>query len=172
MSDEMQSEPTYVAPETGEALWFFGMLVLVKASGAQTGGRFCLTEQVGRRGVATPLHRQLADEETFFVLDGEVRFFLDGREPVSATAGATAYIPAGTVHAFAVVSETARWLNLTTPNHEAFFRAAGEPARERVLPPEMPPDMPAVMAAAARYGVDIVGPPPGDTTRSDGAEAP
>ena len=126
MSDEMQSESTYVAPEAGEALWFFGMLVLVKASGAQTGGRFCLTEQVGRRGVATPLHRQLTDEETFFVLDGEVRFFLDGREPVSAMAGATAYIPAGTVHAFAVVSETARWLNLTTPNHEAFFRAAGQ----------------------------------------------
>jgi quercetin dioxygenase-like cupin family protein len=148
-------------PEEGEALWFFGMLVLFKASSEQTAGRFCLTEQRGPRGIATPLHRQPGDEETFYLLEGELRFYLDGEEPITAQAGSTAYIPPGAAHAFEVASDTARWLNLTTPNHEAFFRAAGEEASERTLPPEMAPDMAKVMAAAEKFGVEILGPPPG-----------
>jgi quercetin dioxygenase-like cupin family protein len=161
MADNNNTQAVYVAPGTEEALWFFGMLVLVKASGEQTGCQFCLTEQVGRRGIATPLHRQHNDDETFMVLEGRVQFYLGEEMTIEADAGATAYIPAGQPHAFEVVSETARWLNLTTPNHEAFFRAAGQPAEERTLPPDMPPDMPVVMDAAARYGVEILGPPPG-----------
>lgn len=166
MTDITQAKATYVAPGEGEALWFFGLLVLVKASGNETSDRFCLTEQVGRQGVATPLHLQLADEETFHVLEGEMRFYLGEGEPILASAGATAYIPAGMPHAFEVVSQTARWLNLTTPNHEAFFRAAGELALERALPPAQPPDMEKVMTAAAQYGVEIIGPPPGSSAES------
>ena len=151
-----------VMTDEGEALWFFGLLTIVKASAESTGGQFSLTEQQGRRGVATPLHRQPADQETFYILDGEVRFHIvDTNDPVLATAGSTVHVPAGTVHAFEIVSDTARFLNLTTPNHEAFFRAAADPAQERTLPPDMPPDMPRIMAAAERYGVEILGPPPG-----------
>jgi quercetin dioxygenase-like cupin family protein len=158
----MELTPRAVAPGEGEALWFFGMLVLFKATGAETGGKFCLTEQLARRGPATPLHRQPADDETFFVLEGQLRFYLGEGKPLLAGPGTTVYVPAGAPHAFAVVAETARVLNLTTPNHEAFFRAAGEPAPERVLPPEAPPDMAKVSAAAAQYGVEILGPPPSD----------
>lgn len=150
-----------VGADEGEALWFFGMLVLVKASSGDTDDQFSLTEQRARRGTATPFHRQIADQETFHVLDGKLRFYLDEGEPIVAGAGATLYIPAGAAHAFEVVSETARWLNLTTPNHEAFFRAAADPAQARTYPPEQAPDMPRVMAAAERYGVEILGPPPG-----------
>jgi quercetin dioxygenase-like cupin family protein len=145
----------------GEALWFFGTLLLLKATAEQTGGRFCLCEQRGRRGMATPLHRQPADDETFIVLEGELRFFLGDAPPVAGGPGTTVHVPAGAPHAFAVASEAARWLDLTTPNHEAFFRAAGEPASERVLPPDAPPDMAKVGDAAARFGVEILGPPPG-----------
>jgi hypothetical protein len=60
-----------------------------------------------------------------------------------------------------VAFQSARWLDLTTPNHEAFFRAAGEPAPEWVLPPEAPPDMAKVGEAAVQFGVEILGPPPG-----------
>ena len=157
----MGQAPQVVDGGEGEALWFFGTLLLLKATGEQTGGRFCLCEQRGRRGMATPLHRQPADDETFVVLEGGVRFFLGDGPPVAAGPGATVHVPAGTPHAFAVASEAARWLDLTTPNHEAFFRAAGEPAPERVLPPYAPPDMAKVGAAAERFGVEILGPPPG-----------
>jgi hypothetical protein len=52
-----------------EALWFFGTLLLLKATAEQTGGRFYLCEQRARRGMVTPLHRQPADDETFVVLE-------------------------------------------------------------------------------------------------------
>lgn len=111
--------------------------------------------------MATPLHRQPADDETFVVLEGELRFFLGDGAPVEGGPGTTVYVPAGAPHAIAVASESARLLVLTTPNHEAFFRAAGEPAPEPTLPPDAPPDMAKVEAAAERFGVEILGPPPG-----------
>ena len=124
----MGQEPFARDSDEGEALWFFGTLLLLKATADQTGGRFSLCEQRGRRGMATPLHRQPADDETFIVLEGELQFFLGDGSPIAAGAGATVHVPAGAPHAFAVTSAEARWLDLTTPNHEAFFRAAGEAA--------------------------------------------
>jgi quercetin dioxygenase-like cupin family protein len=150
-----------LAPAEGEALWFFGTLLMFKASAAQTGGRFALVEQVAPRGVATPLHAQPQDDESFYVLEGELTFYLADNPPFRAAAGAFVHIPAGVPHAFRVDSETARYLDLTTAQHERFMRAAGEPARERVPPPPGPPDMDTVMAAARQHGVDILGPPPG-----------
>jgi hypothetical protein len=49
---------------------------------------------------------------------------------------------------------------VTTSQHAAFFRAAGDPAAELTLPPPGPPDMDKVMAAADRYKIDILGPLP------------
>lgn len=153
--------PYALGSEDGEALWFFGTLLTVKAGAEQTGGRFALVEQYAPRGMATPLHIQPEDDETFYVLEGDLTFYIEDGQPIPAPAGSFVHIPAGTPHAFQVDSETARFLDLTTPQHESFMRAAGEPAQERVLPPPGPPDMERVGAAAQKYGVDIVGPPPG-----------
>ena len=148
-------------PQQGEALWFFGGLATVKASAEQTGGRFSITEQMFPGGMATPLHSQPEDDETFYVLEGDLTFYLEDGQPLSASAGSFVHLPAGTVHAYQVDSETARVLNITTPQHERFFRAAGEPAQTPTLPPQAPPDMDKVTAAANEYGVEILGPPPG-----------
>jgi hypothetical protein len=62
-----------------------------------------------------------------------------------------------------VESETARYLIITTAQHERFYRAAfGDPARTRDLPPEEPGDMERINAAAREYKVESVSPPPGD----------
>ena len=147
--------------EEGEAFWFFGGLVTVKASAQQTGGRFALTEQLFPGGIATPLHSQPEDDESFYVLEGEVTFYLEDGQPLPAYAGAFVHVPAGVPHAFQVNSDSARILNVTTAQHERFFRATSDPAPERVIPPEAPPDMDRLMAAAQAYGVEILGPPPG-----------
>jgi quercetin dioxygenase-like cupin family protein len=157
----MGRAPYALGAEEGEALWFFGTLLVLKATAEQTGGHFCLCEQRARQGTATPLHRQPADEETFFVLDGELQFFLGDGSSMAAGPGATVHVPAGTPHAFVVTSAEARFLNLTTPHHEAFFRAASDPAPAPILPPTEPPDMGKVIAAAEQFGVEILGPPPG-----------
>ena len=160
----VHTNPTAYAlgSEDGEALWFFGTLAIFKATAEQTGGRFSLVEQLAPRGMATPLHVHRQDDESFYVIEGELTVYLeDSDHPIPASAGAFVHIPGGVVHAFQVESETARWLDLTTPQHERFMRAAGEPAQERVLPPEGLIDMEKVGAAQQQHGIEILGPPPG-----------
>ena len=158
---DINPTPYALGSEDGEALWFFGTLATFKATAEQTGGQFALVEQVAPRGVATPLHVQPEDHESFYVLEGELTFYFEDGQPIPARAGSFVHVPKGMAHAFQVDSETARWLCLTTPQHEYFMRAAGEAAQGRVLPPAGPPDEEKVDAAAQKYGIEILGPPPG-----------
>ena len=119
--------------------------------------------------MATPLHSQPQDDETFYLLEGNLTFYLGDGRPLRASFGATVHVPRGAAHAYRVESKTARMLVLTTPQHERFFRAAGEPARARTLPPPAPPDMGKVMAAAEKYGVEILGPRPGTPRPREGS---
>jgi hypothetical protein len=64
-------------------------------------------------------------------------------------------------HAFQVDSEVARWLDLTTPEQERFFRVVGEPAQARELPPVEPPPMDKIMSVIDEFHITILGPPPG-----------
>ena len=161
------NRPTKAVPygrgsEAGEALWFLGQLFVIKAAGEDTGGAFALSEVLCSPGPAAPLHVQPDEDETFYVLEGEITFHADGEE-VIASAGSTVFLPRGTPHSFRVDSETARLLVLNTPaGHERFFRAMGEPAAARTLPPppEGPPDMDAMARAAEDAGFRILGPPP------------
>jgi quercetin dioxygenase-like cupin family protein len=165
----MNTNPTPYAlgSEEGVALWFHGVLVTIKATAEQTGGEFFLMEELASRGMATPLHVHPRDDESFYILEGELTFYLEGGQPIPASAGSFVHIPKGNFpHAFQVDSETARFLVLTTPAHEHFIRAAAEPAQSRTIPPQEPPDMEKVRAAAAEYGVEILGPPPGTQSRS------
>ena len=94
-----------------------------------------------------------------YVLEGEMTFWAEG-ERISARAGSVIHIPGGCVHAFRTDTD-ARFLALTTPQHELFMRAAGEPA----LALEMPAggmDLQRILPAAQRYGVEVLGPPPTD----------
>jgi quercetin dioxygenase-like cupin family protein len=155
--------PLALDPGEGEALWFNNDLLTFKATGAQTGGAYLLVEELARRGKVTPLHTHPAEEETFYVLDGEALMHLDGEQrPI--TAGGFVSVPPGVPHAYLVTSETARTLILITPGSgatEDFFRAAGEPAAERELPPAGPLDIERISTAARHTGaVAILGPPP------------
>ena len=158
---DINPTPYALGSEDGEALWFFGTLATFKATAEQTGGQYTLVEQVAPRGVATPLHVQPEDHESFYVLEGELTFYFEDGQPIPATAGSFVHVPKGMAHAFQVDSETARWFCLPTPQHKNFMRAAGEAAQGRVLPPAGLPDEEKVDAAAQKYGIEILGPPPG-----------
>ena len=56
--------------------------------------------------------------------------------------------------------DDARLLNITTPGHERFVRAAGDPAAATGFPPAGPPDMPRLLNAAEAFGTAMLGPPP------------
>ena len=150
-------------PDAGDALWFNNDLLTFKATGAETGGAFVLVEELARRDKATPLHAHAHEDETFYIVEGQALFHLDGSER-SLGAGGFVSVPRGVPHAYRVTSEVARSLILITPGSgamETFFRDAGEPAAERRLPAETPLDIERIAAAAERTGaVTVLGPPP------------
>jgi quercetin dioxygenase-like cupin family protein len=157
-----QADWCAVAPQEGEAIWFNGALQNVKLPGEWSNEALSIVEVTSTAGRATGLHIDPSDE-TFYVLEGELRFHVDG-EDLSATAGHTVSIRRGVRHAFLVVSETARFLVMNAPGtQDSFFRAGGVPARSRDFADAPPPDLERTRAAAREYGVELVGPPPFET---------
>jgi quercetin dioxygenase-like cupin family protein len=149
-------------PDTQAAIWFLGALSQVRISGEQTGGAFAVADHLARRGNASPVHVHDRDDETFFVLDGELRVFA-GEQEHTAGPGTVAVLPRRLRHAYVVTSATARFLTLHTPaGFEQFAAEAGEPALTLTLPPlpAGPPDFAALAQAAARHHITIMAPPP------------
>src|SRR5689334_21360621 len=101
--------PIALAPGEGEALWFMGGLTTIKASGAQTAGRVAVTETLAPRGAGSPLHVHRREDEWFYVIEGELTFWVGG-ETIVAPAGAFVYGPRDVPHTFLVSSEQARFL--------------------------------------------------------------
>lgn len=156
-----ERSPKALGAGEGEALWCVGALTTVKAEGDQTGGSYALIEDYAPQGAGTPMHRHAADDEAFYILDGEVTFYLGDSTPIRAGAGAFVHIPGGAAHAFQVESPTARYLIITTPRHARFYGAIAEPARERSIPPAAEMNMEVIGAACESYGIELVGPAPG-----------
>ena len=158
----MPLTPYILTPEDGEFRWSMdGSLSRYPANAGQTGGAYAVVEDTVVRNEGIPFHRHPGDNESFYVLDGELTFYLGDDPPVAAPAGSFVFIPGEVVHSFRVSSDTARYLIITTPRHEQFYRAISQPAPSRDLPPAEPMDMDAVMKACEQYGVEIVGEPPG-----------
>lgn len=126
------------SPDTQTAIWFLGALSQVRLSGEQTGGAFSVTENLVRRGNGSPVHVHDRDDETFFVLDGELRVVAGGEEH-TAGPGTVAVLPRRLRHAYVVTSATARFLSLHTPaGFEQFAAEVGQPARRSRCPPNPP----------------------------------
>src|SRR6266542_6806369 len=150
-----------LGPREGEALWFNGGLGLLKATGAQTEGRYTAIEMLAPKGFASPIHIHRREDEFFVVLSGEVRV-QHGEAVIEAVAGSVVYGPRDVAHAFHVDSAEARLLLLFGPaGVEGFFREGGKPARSLGLPPpdEQFPDRQALMEIAGRYHQEFVGLP-------------
>ena len=159
----MQStDQLYVSTrEEGPFLWFLGTLTQVKATGEQTRSAYSLIEHVIPPGAASPWHVHYADDETFYVIEGEITL-LCGDARIQAGPGTWAFGPRGIPHGFRVEGNTpARLLLLTTPaGFDRFILEMSEPARGASTPPTTPPDMQKLMKAAATYHMEVLGPLP------------
>lgn len=162
MSAEPTTGPLLVRDGDGEALWFLGNLVTLKVTADRTTDRISLMEFLNPAGFAPPLHRHRTEDEVFYLLDGEARFFC-GDEVLDAGPGDTVLLPRGIPHTFLVGPDAPmRTLQITAPGgFEGFAREAGEPAAARELPAPGPLDPAELARIADTYGHDILGPPPG-----------
>ncbi|HET9494740.1 MAG TPA: quercetin 2,3-dioxygenase [Chloroflexia bacterium] len=150
-------EPYMVAQGEGQAVWFLGTRMVVKATGDTTRGAFGLIEQELPPGFATPAHVHHGEDEPFYVLQGEITFHA-GEKSLVAGPGSFVFLPRGVAHRFEVTgSGPARLLQFNLPaGLEQFFVDAGDSA----VGDAPPPDLGRVLALAGKYQFEILGPPP------------
>ena len=135
--------------------YFLGIPTVVQATAATTGGSFGLVDHLAMPpGFASPYHTHQDEDEAFYVVSGEVAFVLGDTWSIAGP-GTYVFGPRHVPHGFTVLGDApAHMLLLCAPGgFEQFIVELGtrEPA---------PPDMAQLMAAAARFRIDIHGPLP------------
>lgn len=133
----------------------------VKIGSEQTDGRLSQLLCSDRRGAAPPRHVHHREDETFYVIAGEISFFV-GDQLLEATAGDFIFAPKGVPHAFLVKSDRAEYLASFSPaGAEQFFaQIAPRVVPGESAPPPSEPDPEEFARIASSYGIEIVGPPP------------
>lgn len=131
------------------------------ATGEQTGGAYALCEARVLPGGGPPPHVHRREDESFFVLEGEITFTLDGRKVV-AKAGSFLQAPRNLPHAFKNESSTpARMLILTAPaGFEKFMAEFAQPVPSFDSPPRpvTETEIQKLLAVAPKYGIEILPP--------------
>jgi hypothetical protein len=139
------------------SMWFAGMKIIVRVRAAHSDGRLGAWESEEPHGSALPLHIHTREAEQVLLHDGAVTFQV-GEHVHHLVAGDTLALPRDVPHAHVVTSQAARILTIAMPGgFEELFFDLGVPAALGTTAP--PPDEAAMAEAAARLGVQIVGPP-------------
>ncbi len=147
----------------GRSIWVVGDRYTIKASGERTGGAYALIETMVLPGGGPLPHVHHREDEAFYVLEGELRFHVDGRD-LDAGAGSWVTLARGSLHHFRNVGDhPARMLIVVTPaGLDRFFlevgRAAGDGDGESM--PPTPEDIEKLLAVAPQYGLEIRVPEP------------
>jgi mannose-6-phosphate isomerase-like protein (cupin superfamily) len=157
-----------LAPGEGRNIWFLANRMTVKATAETTGGAFGLLESHIAPGFSPPLHVHHREDESFWVLSGELTMRC-GDRTFRAGPGSFVFLPRDVPHTFVVEGDApARLLTLLTPGGgEGVFIDGGRPAAHDGLPPAARPDIEALTRVSAQYGAEIVGPPLAPTRRAE-----
>lgn len=151
--------PTFDATPEREPFWFLGGQARILLPGSATGNAVSLMEFADPIGHAPPHHVHENEDELWFVLDGEVSFFV-GDKRHDLVAGQVAHGPRGVPHSYLVRSEGARLAVVFSPAWiEEWFKANGTPVSEAggVAPGC---DLGAVVGSAEAFRLRVTGPPP------------
>ncbi len=155
------TSPYRVASGEGiDHVWWKDGRIAVKAAGAETGHAFAQIETHDPLGSGPPLHVHHNEDETFYILEGEVTMAV-GEERIDLSAGDYCFAPRGIAHAYVVRSEHARMLVTASPGGvEQVFVGLGAPVTGDEPPTdwEMPP-IDELARQFAGHDCEILGPP-------------
>ena len=143
----------------GERLWVTGDTMTFKATGATTGGRLMLLENLTTPGGGPPPHIHVHDDEFFYVVDGTFEVLI-GDETHALGPGGFAYIEHGTLHRFRNTADAPSriLIGFAPAGTEGFFRAAGRPALgDGQAPPLDEAEVARSVAVAGQYGLVVPG---------------
>lgn len=146
-----------VTPDQGTSVWAMGIHVTVRFTSKDTDGAYSVFEDVVSPGAGPPLHTHTKEDETMFVLEGELEVTL-GEQIATVRPGTFVHMPRGVPHCFKNVTDrTAKMLLSYTPGgFEQWFLDIGTPAINASADPASslaPDDIKRAVAAAERYGV-------------------
>lgn len=135
---------------------FFQQTITVLASASDTHGVLGAIEMASPSGAAPPLHVHHREDEAFYVLAGDYSIFV-GDEVIAGVPGMWVWGPRDVPHGYEVRSPRGRHLSLTMPaGFETFFEEVADLATPSTDPRET---MSQLATVAARYGVELLGPP-------------
>jgi len=143
-----------------DSIWFLDCLIRDLSPGSAPDASYAVLEMTAPPGSQPPPHIHHNEDEGFYVLDGEITLFTpEGEKTLRPGHHLTA--PRGVPHTVRAGPQGVRALVVSAPGgFAAFVRELGVPARHEGLPVlEGPPDLVALTQAAARNGIEFVGPP-------------
>lgn len=143
-------------------VWFLNSRVSFHRPSAASADGMSVMEHWMPYGDSPPLHVHHEEDEIFHVLDGVMRFVVDGREAV-VSAGHSVVAPKGQPHTFRVESPQGVRCLVMAPGQdfEGMIREVSRPAGEALPEPVTPTlEMQQALAEAClRHRIEILGPP-------------
>ncbi len=146
----MARTATVFGPDQGREFTARGSAMVFKATAESTDGAFSFMERnLPPGGRPPPRHVHLAADEAFYVLSGQITFYLDD-ETTTCGPGSFVLAPGGVMHSFANESaEPARLLIIHAPAMDAYFREL----HELWADPAAPPDRATELDLMRRHGM-------------------
>jgi quercetin dioxygenase-like cupin family protein len=132
-----------------------GTEMSVKLTNDDTDGTVAIAHENVAAMAGPPLHRHSLEDESFYVLLGQIAVQIDGQQTI-LRAGGSAFAPRGTVHTYQNFGPTAaRMLVMFTPGgFQGFFEELA--VLNRGL---RGPDLAPVEQLMNKYGVEVLRPP-------------
>lgn len=136
--------------------WYLDQLITFLAIGEDTDGRFALVRVHGVRGVEPFPHAHTGEDETIYLLCGELSVRA-GEQEIAVQPGEIVTIPRCVEHTLRIESARAQLLLHYSPTgFERYFHELSKPAEYLGLPPHpSPPDIARMVSIADRYGCTV-----------------
>jgi quercetin dioxygenase-like cupin family protein len=144
-----------IPPDDGDTIHAYGDTALVKLSGEQT---MVVVVGTSPPGGGPPPHRHRNEDEMFIVMEGKIRFLVNGQWSEPLAPGTIVYTPRGVVHTFQNVGETLcrQWIIATPSGFERFFSRSAEVFA--AAGGGGPPDVARLLAISDQSGIEFVPP--------------
>jgi quercetin dioxygenase-like cupin family protein len=147
------------------AYWFLNALHLLLADNESEDGAYSLIHLTAPPGLETPYHLHQAEDEAFYVLEGELTVIRDG-EKIVAGPGSYIFLPRGVPHGFRNTGDRdSRVLIHVIPGGEVGFVGMmlemATPIHDRQnLPAAAPPDLKRLGSLCEQNNISVLGPLP------------
>jgi quercetin dioxygenase-like cupin family protein len=129
------------------------VLVTLKVLANETGGTYSLFEDIVPPGIGPPMHIHTREEETWYILDGELTWNVGGQS-FHATKGSFTNLPRGIPHNFINESDKPAHMVLTYApgGFDQWFLDIGTPVSDRYNPGEAPAETAELLNKAIKLG--------------------